>query len=95
MKTTGYRVEGDSVIERNTFDAEPALERAKSLHNSGQHGSEELKHAAHIPEGLAWKYCQLKGITWNEFMADTTHIVAMLNDPDLASFRIWKGKVTR
>jgi hypothetical protein len=49
----------------------------------------------HIPEGLAWKYCQLKGITWHEFMADSKHVVAMCNDPDLSELRIWKGKVTK
>ena len=93
MKTTGMWTDGDDIIERRSFDAEPYLDAAKALHNSGQHGSSELKHAASYPPGFFEYYAQLKGITYQELMGNPVHVKRMLNDPELGGFRIWKGRV--
>lgn len=93
MKTTGVWMDGNDLVERRTFDAEPFIEEAKALHSCGLQGSSEWRHAGHFPPGFAEYYCQLKGITYHELMANPVHIKNMLNDPDLSGFRVWKGRV--
>jgi hypothetical protein len=93
MRTTGLWADGDTVVERRSQDVETNLDYAKALHNSGQHGSSELKHAAHFPHALVEKYIAANGINMHEFMVNPTHIRRMLNDPALGDFRIWKGRV--
>lgn len=73
-------------------DVSAILEDAKGRSNSGLHGSSEFKHAAHLPGIVVEKYCLDKGITFHEWMANPIHLRAMLNDPALADFRIWKGR---
>lgn len=52
MKTTGLWSEGDNLIERRSFDAEPYIEHAMALQNAGITGSSDFKHAAHFPPGF-------------------------------------------
>ena len=75
-----------------TEDVTAILEDAKGRSNSGQHGSREMRHAATFPPTVVEKYCLDKGITFHEWMANPIHARAMLNDPALADFRIWKGR---
>lgn len=93
MKTTGYFADGDDIIERRSFDAAPCLDYVKALHNSGAYGSKEMKHAAEYPPGFFEYYAKVVGITYQELMGSKVHIRNMLNDHDLAGFRIWPGKV--
>ena len=85
--------QGNTTIFESVQDCTPILEHAKALHNQGFHGSKETKHAASIPLVLVEKYCNNKGITFSEFVSSQSHRKSILNDPDLSSFRIWKGKV--
>lgn len=82
-----------NLITGTVQDCEPILERAKALHNEGLTGSSEMKHAASFPAVLVEKYCNDRGITFADFMAEPKHVRAMLSDPDLSGFRIWAGKV--
>jgi hypothetical protein len=93
MKTTGYWHEGGAIIERRSFDAEPHLEEAKALRSAGMTGSSEMKHVFHAPPGFAEWYCQQKGITYPELMRSEKLIRDMVNDPGLAGFRVWQGRV--
>lgn len=52
-----------------------------------------MKHAAKIPKAVIENYMARVGITFHEFMVDDKHVRAMLNDPELSGFRIWKGRV--
>jgi hypothetical protein len=88
-----YILQGDDVIEHRQVDHTAHLEYAKALHNSGQHGSSEMKHAMHLSPELVTVYCKNAGIDLHEFMVNPTHIRRMLNDPALADLRIWKGRV--
>lgn len=69
------------------------LDEVKALKSHGMTGSSEMRHAAKIPTSVIENYIARLGITFHEFMANPKHINAMLNDPDLAGFRIWQGKV--
>ncbi|MNO09311.1 hypothetical protein D3C81_2323950 [compost metagenome] len=52
-----------------------------------------MKHAASIPFVIIEDYCNKHEITFHECIANKEHMRRMLNDPDLAAFRVWKGKV--
>ncbi|MBO1748895.1 hypothetical protein [Stenotrophomonas indicatrix] len=93
LVTTGLVSDGADLIERRSQDVEPILEYAKRMRNQGDVGSSEMRHAAKIPKAVIENYINRTGITFHEFMVDDKHIRAMLNDPDLSGFRIWKGRV--
>jgi hypothetical protein len=40
-------------------------------------------------------YIAQAGITMHEWATNPVHIRRMLNDPDLAGFRVWEGKAKR
>ena len=84
---------GDDLVVTSSQQCTPIAEFAKAMHNEGFHGSGEMKFAANIPDIFIEKYCQDNGITFGEWMSNQDHIRRMLNDPALAHFRIWKGKV--
>lgn len=84
----------DGLMHANVVqDVEPILEDAKRRHNEGVHGSSEMRHAAEIPNVLIEAYCNQAGITYEEWCRNKDHIRRVLNDPALAHFRIWKGRV--
>ncbi len=74
-------------------DCTPFIEDVKARHNEGLHGSSEMKHAARIPNVVVEMYCNQQGIEFHEFMANPVHIKRLVNDPALAAFRIWPGRV--
>ena len=92
MYTKIHVKDGDVTFE-SIQDCTPFMERATALHNEGHHGSKELKHAAHFPDVLIERYCHQKNILFSEFLSNKEHIRAMLTDPSLSGFRIWKGAV--
>lgn len=51
-----------------------------------------MRYAARFPKVVVENYCARHGITLHEWMIDPVHVGRMLNDPDLAAFRIWEGK---
>ena len=74
-------------------DCTPILEHATALHNEGLHGSGDMRHAASLPFVLVERYCNDHNITYRDFMQSPDHLKRVLNDPALAYFRIWPGKV--
>lgn len=80
---------------KHVEDAEPLIELNKDRRSSGIVGSSDMKHAAEFPAVVVENYCNTKGITFKQFMEDSSHAIAMLNDPDLRYFRIWEGRVTK
>ena len=86
------QADGGAIIER-VQDAEPYMDRANGLRQIGAVGSSEVKHAAHFPAVLVERYIDTNGITFEEFIANPEHVKRMCNDPALAAFRVWEGKV--
>lgn len=83
----------------NTFqvlrsqDVTPIADFTKGMQAMGMTGSKDLKHAAEIPMLVVENYMTRHGITFEEFCAEPKHGKALLNDPALAAFRIWEGRV--
>lgn len=84
--------DGNMVVGRSQ-DCTPIAEYAKSRHNEGQHGSKDMRLAGSIPYVIVEKYCNDNGIEFSECMSNPVHFKAMLNDPSLAHFRIWPGRI--
>lgn len=87
-------MEDGNLITGSEQDCTPFVERTKALHREGHHGSKEMRHAASFPPVLVEKYCNVNNIEFSEFLNNPAHCRAMLNDPALADFRVWKGRVS-
>lgn len=74
-------------------DCTPIAEYTKALHNSGFTGSADMKLAASVPMVMVEKYCNDNGVAYADFMCSQEHKKRLLNDPALAHFRVWKGRV--
>lgn len=93
IQTSITAKDGEATIKA-TQDFTPIMENAIALHNEGRHGSSEMRHAARLPKLAVDVYMQTHGIDFHEFCSNEVHVKRMLNDPDLANFRIWKGRVS-
>lgn len=95
----GTRLEYDdhgrmvSVRDESLADLKAVAEVCKGLQNSGITGDKEMRHLAEFPGFIIEQYCNLNGITWAEWMQNPVHARRMLNDPDLAHFRVHAGRV--
>jgi hypothetical protein len=83
----------DTTAIKRVQDCTPIAEHAHGLRGIGQVGSKEMRHAARFPKVIVEQYCNARGITFEDFMADPAHVKALLADPALAAFRIWEGVV--
>ena len=92
MQTRVHVSDGNVTFE-SIQDCTSIVERAKRMHNEGITGSSEMKYAARIPDVIVEKYCIDNNLTFREFCCDEAHLKRVLNDPAMAAFRIWKGKV--
>lgn len=88
-----YVPETDTTVVQRTQDCTAIHEHATALRNEGLVGSNEMRHAARFPLVIVEQYCNDKGITLHEYLANPVHARAMLRDPDLSGFRVWEGKV--
>lgn len=87
-----HEADGVLAFER-VQDVEPILGFTHAQRVAGDVGSNEMRHAASIPMVLVEAYCNDRGITFAEFMANPVHIKTMCNDPALKPFRVWEGRV--
>lgn len=92
LSTTFKEQDGRLFIGRSQ-DCTAIAEDAKRRHNAGEHGSSEMKHAARLPNIIIEKYMNDHGVSFAEVMANPVHIKRMVEDPDNAAFRIWKGRI--
>lgn len=86
---------GRSVIV-HTESADAAngvMEACKELQSNGITGDKEMPHLAEYPGIVIQQYCDQNGIEWAEWFQNPVHARRMLNDPDLAGFRISAGRV--
>lgn len=90
---TVVALEDGALVTGTVQDATPIAEMTKRLANEGIHGSSEMRHAASIPFVFVERYCNERGISFAEFSASQEHKHALINDPALAAFRVWKPSV--
>lgn len=94
MISTHIHTHDDGLVTfERVQDCTPILEHTRALNKEGHHGSGEMRHAASLPAVLVEKYCNMHNIEFSEFIGNKAHVRAMCNDPDLAGFRIWPGKL--
>lgn len=86
-------VKDGEITYEATQDCEPILEWAKEAHNTGAHGSSDMKLAARVPVIVIEKYCHDNGITYQQYAQDKEHWRRLLNAPENALFRVWKGRI--
>ncbi len=92
--STVIALEDGNLITGSVQDCTPFVEHTKALHREGFHGSKEMRHAASFPPVLVETYCNNNNVTFHEFLNNPVHCRAMLSDPALADFRVWKGRVS-
>lgn len=90
---TVVAVEDGNLVTGTVQDCTPLVEHTKRLHREGHHGSSEMKLAAKFPVVLVEKYCNINGITFQEFLGNPHHCRVMLTDPSLKDFRVWGGAI--
>jgi hypothetical protein len=95
----GNRLEVDdwgrlvSVREESLEDLKAVADACKFLQSNGLTGDKEMRHLAEFPGYLIEAYCHQKGIAWDEWFQNPVHARIMMNDPDLAHFRVDGRKV--
>lgn len=69
------------------------VDTVKHLHNTGQHGHKDMPMLAKVPGVVIEDWCQRQRVSFDEFTRSDELRRRFLNDPDIASLRIWKGRV--
>lgn len=82
-----------AVREESLDDLKAVADVCKGLQNSGLTGTREMRHLAEFPGFLIEAYCHQHGIEWDEWFRNPVHCQRMLQDPDLAHFRVDRGRV--
>lgn len=90
---TTVALQDGALITGTTQDCTPYVERAKAMSAAEMTGSKDMRLAASIPVVLVEKYLNDNGITLQELGRSQEHQKRLLNDPALAHFRIWKGRI--
>jgi hypothetical protein len=93
MLRTAIQADDGRLIVRRTQDCTSIAEQTKALHNEGHHGSSDFKHAGRIPLIFFEDYANKNNLTFAEVMSNKEHLKRIMNDPALANFRVWKGRV--
>lgn len=70
-----------------------ALDHCAHLRDTGKTGHREMRHLASIPEWVVHRWLHDHGVAFKDFMRDNAIQTRMLNDPQLAGFRIAQGRV--
>jgi hypothetical protein len=85
--------EDGKLIQGTLQDCTAIAQDAKERQAIGMHGSHDMKHAARLPVVAVETYCNVNGISFEDFMKDPAHIKRVCNDPALAAFRVWPGRL--
>lgn len=92
--TTTVALSDGNLVTGTTQDCTPIAEHTKALQNSGFEGpSNDVKLAASVPFVFVEKYLNDNGITMQELARSQEHQKRLLNDPAIAHFRVWRGRV--
>lgn len=81
------------VYEEDLAALKAHADRCASVRHENRQAGSEFKHVASIPAVIVMKYIADNGITFDDFMTDPKHVERLINDPSLAYFRTWEGRV--
>lgn len=84
-------LDGKSLIQKETHDYNPVLNKAASLRSSGAGVQGESRMVAVVPDHLAYQWAREAGVKPDD-PAFGDVIAKKLADPDNALFRVWGGK---
>jgi hypothetical protein len=83
---------GEGIVVARQQEVSALIEHNAARRNNGDVGSSDMKLAAEIPMIAVEAYCSSAGITFQQFLDDSTHVKRMLSDPNLSKFRVWQGR---
>lgn len=83
----------DETVVVHTARFDGLLDHNAELRATQQFGDKDMRHVANIPGIVIEQYCYTRGVTWQEFFRDPSHIKAICNDPAFAYFRVAPGQV--
>lgn len=94
MKTTEFISQDDyTVVKQTVHGLSDLLEYNHALRESKSYGDKDMKLVGHIPGEVLQQYCMVNNVPWDQIFSDPTHIKRIMNDPDLAYFRVAPGRV--
>jgi len=83
-----------TLYEEVKQDVGPSLRNVKTLrqlHGGRVHPDAYL--AMELPHAVFQAWLRKRGVTLAQFQRDNKLRKELINDPDLAAFRVWKGRV--
>jgi hypothetical protein len=83
------------IVAQTTTDAlRASADHAAAIRNAGYNAAKgDMGKVASVPSYMIKAFCNLKGITWDQFMRTGEWDEEFLNSPEIAGFRTWKGTV--
>lgn len=86
----------DVIVHQESADhVKGVMEACKERVSNGMTGGRDMRHLAEFPGYIIQQYCDINGITWAEWFQNPVHCQRMLQDPDLAYFRIDATRVAQ
>ena len=93
--STQFHDQGDGFVINRVQDVEPHLERCKrmSLETNGKSPSGDMYYVGDFPMVHVEAYINREKITFHEFLSNKEHVRRFAQDPALAHYRVWKGRL--
>lgn len=81
----------DKLIVERTQDINPVLKHVEQAKEVGTYTEGLGYYAGTIPAIVIEQYMKEFGVSYMDFIKDSTHIHRIMNDPDYKKFRVWEG----
>lgn len=88
--TASSLVDGKVVMNRFS-DVEPALDLLSGMRQITDGKGKQFWWIGEIPNVIVEKYLNENGVTYQDFLADSTHARRILQNPDYKKFRVFEG----
>lgn len=69
------------------------LRWAKAARDADATGTNEYKRVGILPKVKVEEYCNVMGISGEEFFSNEVHVIRLMNDPDMKDLRVWQGRI--